>query len=335
MKIIGLDRSDGDIVEQVWRVARRSNMASRVAPRRESLAEFAADLRFVDPGEHDESVVAVANGRVVGAARVWFPDRDNTDKCWFMLFVDPDSTHRGTGSALLEQIEQTARTEKRAMALPEVFVPVGQRLEHLAVRFAAARGYTVSDTEVVRRLCVPVDPTRLDELETRAAEGLGHAYRVAVHRGGVPEALQAGLCDISNRLVVDAPTGDVDFEAESTTPADYQHYLDHESSIGRERLTAIAVERATGKIVAYSDLVLPQGDPTAAIQWGTFVVQEHRGRRLGLAVKTANLRELARVDAGRSHVETMNAEDNPWMVAINVDLGFEVVEEALMLRKDL
>ena len=31
----------------------------------------------------------------------------------------------------------------------------------------------------------------------------------------------------------------------------------------------------------------------------------------------------------------MNAEDNPWMVQINIDLGFEVIEEALMLRKNL
>lgn len=335
MDVISLDRSDDALVEQVWGVAERSNAASRVQPRRTSLAEFAADLRFVAPGEHDEVVVAVWGGRVVGGGQVWFPERDNTDKCWFTLFVDPPARGRGVGSALVDRIEAVARAENRAMALPEVFVPVGERVEHLAAHFATSRGYTLSDTEVVRRLSLPVDPARHDALEHRAAQGLGDGYTVSVYRGGAPEELQQGVCDISNQLIVDAPTGDVDFEAESTTPGDYQQYLEHESSIGRERLTAIAVERATGAIVAYSDLVLPQGDPAAAIQWGTFVAQAHRGHRLGLAVKTANLRELARVDPGRKHVETMNAEDNPWMVQINVDLGFQVIEEALMLRKDL
>ena len=73
----------------------------------------------------------------------------------------------------------------------------------------------------------------------------------------------------------------------------------------------------------------------AAVERDAVVARAHRGNRLGLAVKTANLRELARVDPGRRHVETMNAEDNPWMVQINIDLGFEVIEEALMLRKNL
>ena len=335
MEIISLDRCDDGLVEQVWEVAERSNAASRVQPRRTSLVEFAADLRFVNEGEHDEAVVAIADGRVVGGAQAWFPERDNTDKCWFVLFVDPGSRRRGIGSALADRIEATARAEKRTMVLPEVFVPVGDRVEHPAARFAASRGYSVCDTEIVRRLTLPIAPSRLDALEQRAARGLGHDYRVAVYRGGAPEPLQQGVCDISNQLVVDAPTGDVDFEAESTTPADYRRYLAHELTIGRERLTAVAVERETGDVVAYSDLMLPQGDPAAAIQWGTFVAQKHRGHRLGMAVKTANLRELARVDPGRRLVETSNAEDNPWMVQINVDLGFEIIEEALMLRKDL
>ena len=335
MEIISLDRANDALVEQFWGVTERSNVASRVQPSRTNLAEFAAALRFVTPGEHDEVVVAVWEGRIVGGGQIWFPERDNTDKCWFEVCVDPRARAQGTGSAIVDRLEATARAERRAMALPEVFVPVGERVTHPAARFAARRGYTVSDTEVVRRLPLPIEPARREALEQRAAQGLGDRYEVSVHVGGAPETLQQGVCDISNQLGVDAPTGDVDFEAESMTPADYQHGLKHESSIGRERLTAIALQRTTGEVVAYSDLVLPQGDPAAAIQWGTFVARAHRGNRLGLAVKTANLRELARVDPGRRHVETMNAEDNPWMVQINIDLGFEVIEEALMLRKNL
>ena len=52
-------------------------------------------------------------------------------------------------------------------------------------------------------------------------------------------------------------------------------------------------------------------------QWGTFVHREHRGRRLGLAVKAANLRAVQAAHPEMRRVVTQNAETNDWMVAIN------------------
>lgn len=335
MDIVTIDRTDPGVVEQLWQLSRRSDAASRVTPHRYSLAEFDAELGYRFPGEHDEAAAALIDGRVAGWSRIWFPERDNTDKAWFEVTVDPAARGRGVGCALVEWAEQAARSQGRAMVLPEAIVPVGERADHPYARFADHLGYSVSDTEIVRRLLLPVDEQVLGRLEASAAEAMGTGYTVQVHANGVPDELRPSLCEVSNRLALDAPTGDIDFQAESMTPADYQHHLEHEARMGRSRLTAVALDRATGTVVAYSDLVLPQGDPDLVFQWGTLVMPGHRGHRLGMAVKVANLRELARVDPGRRHVETMNAEDNPWMVAINVDLGFEIVEEALMLRKDL
>ena len=73
--------------------------------------------------------------------------------------------------------------------------------------------------------------------------------------------------------------------------------------------------------------------PDIVFQWGTLVLPEHRGHRLGMAVKVADLDELARVAPGRQSVQTMNDEQNPWMVRINHDLGFRIIEEALSVRK--
>ncbi len=75
------------------------------------------------------------------------------------------------------------------------------------------------------------------------------------------------------------------------------------------------------------------GDPHIVFQWGTLVLPEHRGHRLGMAVKAANLEELARLAPERRSVQTMNDEQNPWMVQINKDLGFEIIEEALTMKK--
>jgi hypothetical protein len=140
---------------------------------------------------------------------------------------------------------------------------------------------------------------------------------------------------VSNLLNVDAPTGAVDFEAETLTPERYQGYLDLERRQGRRRLTTVAIEKATGEVVAYTDLVLPSGAPSKVWQWGTLVDREHRGHRLGMAVKVANLRELQRAHPERETVGTGNDATNSYMVGINVELGFRVVELARMYRKVL
>src|SRR5262249_30539524 len=149
------------------------------------------------------------------------------------------------------------------------------------------------------------------------------------------EELRQGVCDASNRLILDAPTGDVEFEAESMTVEDLQTMLDHLRDTGRTLVTSVAVHRETGAVAAYTDLAWPETDTDVVFQWGTLVLPEHRGHRLGMAVKIANLEELARLAPERRHVQTMNDEANPWMVQINKDLGFEIIEEALSMRKDL
>ena len=87
--------------------------------------------------------------------------------------------------------------------------------------------------------------------------------------------------------------------------------------------------------MAYTDLVLPSGAPSKVWQWGTLVDREHRGHRLGMAVKVANLRELQRAHPERETVGTGNDATNSYMVGINVELGFRVVELARMYRKVL
>lgn len=67
-------------------------------------------------------------------------------------------------------------------------------------------------------------------------------------------------------------------------------------------------------------------------QWGTLVHREHRGHRLGTAVKVHNLQQLAGAGSGRIRVLTCNAETNHHMVDINVRLGFEAVEVAPMFE---
>lgn len=333
MDIIPLDRDDDVTLKGLYGVATRSEAASRVQPVRRSQDEFLKMVRFTFPGEREETAVAVVDGSPVGWSRVFFPERDNLDKCWNHLEVDPEHRRRGVGSALLEWTEQRARAAGRDMLLSEVFVPVGDRESHADRQFALRRGYAVSSVEIVRSLRLPVPPELLDDHRRRSAAAMGDEFELSVHVDGVPEHLRQGVCDASNRLILDAPTGDVDFEPESMTVEDYQTMLDHEHDMGRVLVTTVAVHRGTGVVAAYTDLSVPAGDADVVFQWGTLVLPEFRGHRLGMAVKVANLDELARIAPERRSVQTMNDEQNPWMVQINKDLGFEVIEEALSMKK--
>lgn len=335
MEIISLDLDDEVMIKAVFAVVTRSEASSRVQPIERTLEAYASMIRFQFPGEHAESAVAVVDGTPVGLAQVFFPDRENQDKCWLELEVDPQHRAGGVGSALLEWLEERGRAGGRSMVLGEVYVPVGARESHADGEFALRRGYAVSSVEIVRSLPLPVDPALLTRERHQVAATTGDGYTLSVHVGGVPHELRQGVCDCANRIMLDAPTGDVEFEPDSQTVDDYQTMLDHLTDLGRTLVTTVAVHRESGVVAAYTDLLLEGSDPNIVFQWGTLVLPEHRGHRLGMAVKVENLAALARIDSARTSVQTTNDEQNPWMVQINERLGFEIIEEALSVRKDL
>ncbi len=163
---------------------------------------------------------------------------------------------------------------------------------------------------------------------------MGDAYELSVHVDGVPEELRQGVCDASNRLILDAPTGDVEFEPESMTVEDYQTMLDHLRDTGRTVITTVAVHRETGVVAAYTDLSVPTERPRTSSSSGA----RSCCRSTAATVSAWRSRSpTSRSSPGsrpeRRSVQTMNDEQNPWMVQINKDLGFEIIEEALTMKK--
>jgi GNAT superfamily N-acetyltransferase len=250
---------------------------------------------------------------------------DNTSIVWLDVQVDPAHRRRGAGSALVERVVARAREEGRRTVVTDLLVPPDSD-GHPYRAFAERYDFQLSNTEIIRHLQLPVD----DELLTRHADAARPRwegdYRIESYVGGVPEHLQESLCAVMNQLAVDAPTGDIEFEEESFTPARYQEHLELFREQGRVRLTTVAVHEATGDVVAYTDLILPSGAPTVVWQWGTLVHRDHRGRRLGMAVKIENLRRLQAEHPERGRIQTANDDTNSWMVSVNEDLGFRIVE---------
>ncbi len=95
--------------------------------------------------------------------------------------------------------------------------------------------------------------------------------------------------------------------------------------MGRTILETLAIA-PDGTVAAQSTLSIPIDDSGDVWQWGTFVHREHRGHRLGLATKAANLRALQTQFPDTKRIVTQNGETNDFMVSINVLMGFELVE---------
>jgi hypothetical protein len=78
--------------------------------------------------------------------------------------------------------------------------------------------------------------------------------------------------------------------------------------------------------VAFTELIVDPLDPGRGFQGLTVVVAPHRGHRLGLLVKVAMLELLPEREPQITQIVTSNADGNEHMIAINAELGFEVLD---------
>ena len=81
-----------------------------------------------------------------------------------------------------------------------------------------------------------------------------------------------------------------------------------------------------GELAAITQLGVDPAQPGCGTQELTAVIRPHRGHRLGLRVKVAMLDLLAEREPQVTRILTHNAEGNVHMIAINTELGFEVLD---------
>jgi GNAT superfamily N-acetyltransferase len=326
--------ADDALIADLYAVSERAGRLGREEKPFWSLQEFAAALRSPDSGERATHLVAYDAERLVGVADVYEFLMDNLDKAWVDLSVDPDARRRGVGRALVARAEELARASGRTLLLTDTKVPPGERETHAHRRFAEAVGFEYSNVEVVRHLALPVPEHQLEAWAREAAEkSAGYTIEVLVDE--LPDDLVESLGTLLGQLGVDAPTGAVDFEEETMTPERLRERQATVTAMGRALYEAVALT-PDRVVAAHSTLAVPKdGTSTDVYQWGTFVHREHRGHRLGLATKVANLRAVQRDFPAMERVTTQNAETNDYMVSINATLGFVPVEESVEFLKRL
>ncbi|WP_137292138.1 GNAT family N-acetyltransferase [Nocardioides dongxiaopingii] len=332
MQISPVDVTSDLALRACFDLERRAVLVGREDMPHWSWPEMAAVWQLPDPGERAVLLDGTEDGRVVAVAMLFMPLLDNTDKCWLGVAVEPADQGRGLGREMLDAVCALAVAEGRTELLAEVKLPFDEVASHRARRFAEAAGFTLSNVEVVRHLRLPV-PTRDLEAWAGQAAPRHDGYRLETYLDEVPDDLVPSLCVLLGQLAVDAPTGEAEWEEELITPERYRENQRSLVAAGRRIYETVAIA-PDGTVAAQSTIsVPPAGGRTDASQWGTFVHREHRGRRLGLAVKAANLRTVQEAHPEMRRIVTQNAETNDHMVSINELMGFEPVEASVELIK--
>jgi RimJ/RimL family protein N-acetyltransferase len=285
--------------------------------------DTAAGDRVVLLGARDQGSQRGA-GQMVASASVTVHEHDNQHVAELTVDVDPAHRRRGAGSAILRGAEGLAASQGREVAIVEQLEPLWQLDRSPGQAFAELHGFSRSQVSLRMDLRLPVDPQRLAELEAAcAARAAG--YRIVSWRDRCPEDLVRDRALLAERMSTDIPLDELDRRPEQW---DLERVRATESLVAAQNRTSFsagAVEERSGRLVAYSDLLLPRGAPEKAYQWDTLVHVEHRGHRLGTLVKIANLRALASASPATHLVTTENAEDNSPMIAVNQALGFKMV----------
>lgn len=279
--------------------------------------------------------IARIAGEIVGAASVTTGKEQGTTSAELEVMVLPPHWQKGVGSALLERLEQEARTLGRLALQCWTLHPAtgGERMRTPATGWGEvamtalsdlleSRGYALEQVE--RNSILRLDGA-LGDAEERLAEAVafaGDEYRVVSWTLPTPPELRAGYGSMIARMATDVPSGDLEIP-EETWDEERVARRDATFAAGGQTMSVSAVvHEPSGAMVAFNELNIG-ADPTGVThQWGTLVVKEHRGRRLGTIVKCANILRWKEIAPHSPKISTFNAEENRPMLDINEAIGF-------------
>jgi GNAT superfamily N-acetyltransferase len=315
------DISDTDVA--AWHDVLAASMAHDLpeepAP---TLDQVHATLTTAGLDSHHLLWTATDGDDVVGVARLrLFDGAGRTHLGQFTIDVHPGHRRRSIGSRLLDAVAAAARGERRRCIVVEA------SSDTPGVAFLEARGFTCALSLSLLLLAVN-DAVGVEEIVHADHPG----YRLTRWLGVVPSELAETFATAKSAMG-DMPTGEMDF---GTTDWEADRVRDMAEAVEKRGDTLLTVAALHGDTIAgFTELVIPVGDGTRAMQYDTAVVPEHRGNALGLWVKAAMLDWLRAEWPAVEEIETDNAEDNSHMLAVNERLGFRHLRKTRQYQYDL
>lgn len=277
--------------------------------------------------------IARKDGRPIARFVTTLPLEEGSEVAEFAIEILADHHSEDLFATGIELIEEHARGRGRRIMQAESDHRAGEGASVAASTGAGAvplddvaRGYlshryTLEQVHRVSALDLHGD-WRAVERAAADAEAAATGYRLVSWTPPTPDHLVAGYCDLMSRMSTDAPAGGLVWDAERWDAARLRR---HEKSIldgGRFGSIMAAEHVASGRLVAFTELFVDAARTGITEQAATLVRRDHRGHRLGLWVKAANLLAWRALAPDSPGVSTSNAEENRHMLAINEALGF-------------
>ena len=284
--------------------------------------------------------VARIDGRIVGRAVHEVQSGDAVRSAWFSIEVLSACRRRGIGTALHRRVAELARAEGHTIlqcfALhtadsgpdridsPTGFGSISARDD--GAKFLVSHGYRLAQVERMSRLALPVPP---------AVPSLADGYDLLLWQGPTPPERREQLAVLHAGMSTDVPLGELDYEPEVWDATRVQLLDERFAGDGRRMLTVAARHVASDTLVGFSQLSVPADDTRPVFQQDTIVIEAHRGKRLGMALKVGNLTALTELGGAFPCVYTWNAEENRHMLTVNEALGFVPVGYSGSWRREI
>lgn len=321
--------------------------------------EDAGTSDFVHPADellpqwHDETdrhihtILARDGDGIVGAATYTVATAPDTVTLQVDVMVPRTHWATGAAAALLASTEEAAR--QRGLTTIQVWTlhPVADGATFTPKTgwgtapvtplsdLLNTSGFTLEQVERTSALTLDGDFSLVTRMLRDATAFAGSDYESVAWTLPTPAEYRDGYASIMARLDTDAPSGDLTVDPE-VWDADRVIRRDSQfAQAGQTVSVAGIIHRPTGTLVAYNELVIGRESSAVTHQYGTLVMKEHRGHRLGTMVKCANLLRWRDISPDSPRVVTFNAEENRPMLSINEAIGFVPVSYAGGWQKSL
>ncbi|WP_460795734.1 GNAT family N-acetyltransferase [Microbacterium sp. GXF0217] len=312
----------------------------------QSAAELLSGLR--DTADQIQRIFVVReHGAIVGSVSVGHATAEPTST-QFDLMVLPAHWGCGIEDALLARAEEETRALGRKVMQTWTLHP--GRTDGPTVTPATGWG-VVADTPLSRLLRdaghtleqvernSAFDLTgAMDDVRRRRDESLaaaGDDYRLVEWTIPTPDPHIDGYAWALSRMSTDVPSGALAID-EETWDAERVRRREAQLIEGGQTLSVSAAQHVpSGRLAAFNELVIGEDRTEVTHNFCTLVLREHRGHRLGMLVKCANLLRWREIAPGSPRVSTFNAEENRPMLDINEQIGFTPVSYAGAWQKRL
>lgn len=312
----------------------------------------AAAARLAVPSAHRRTLRWLAlddpddSSSAVGSVTCSMTLQDNLTVAGVHPIVRLDRRRQGIGSSLFDtakaravaegrttlqtwatQVASTAATDVGALSPREGSGFIDSTSASAA--FLLSRGFTLEQVEVHSMLPLPVPAKVIDPLAESSSAASAEDYRLVSWVDRCPDAWVDAYARARSAMI-DAPAAGMVVEAALWNAARVRELEQRLAEAGMTTVCSAAQHIGSGELAGYTQLERFADRHDSAFQEDTVVVAEHRGHRLGMRLKIANLRLVAEKWPQVRRIHTWNADENDFMRSINIALGFrpESVEGA-------